>query len=93
MENSVQAHHKHTLGGKVLYDFVAEFVDELTITANDRILVLDHSTSAEWWLCSFRNKMGLVPASYVSLDLPVDWGASIADDGQKWYYFNYKTGI
>ena len=94
MENSVQDHSKRSrVEGRVLYDFVAEFVDELTISAGERIIVLDHSTSSEWWLCSSRDKVGLVPALFLFLDLPLDWGASIAEDEQKWYYFNYSTGI
>ena len=86
-------HRARQIQATVLYNFTGEFDDELSVTTDQRVIVLDHSTSAEWFLCYSQQKKGWVPAIYVKLDLPVDWGANIADDGQKWYYFNYNTGV
>ncbi|PHH84416.1 hypothetical protein CDD83_1969 [Cordyceps sp. RAO-2017] len=55
--------------GQVLYDFMAQGDDEVTIAAGDEVVVLDDSKSEEWWqVRRLKNgKEGVVPSSYVEL--------------------------
>lgn len=58
--------------GTVMYDFTAEREDELTASAKDRVKIL--AQTDEWYLarkCNGRNGEGLIPKSYVTLDIPV----------------------
>lgn len=53
----------------VLYDFMAQGEDEVTVAAGDEVIVLDDSRSEEW--CQVRRvkngKEGVVPSSYVEV--------------------------
>ncbi|KAG8932978.1 cytoskeletal protein binding protein [Tulasnella sp. 418] len=52
----------------VLYDFVADGEDELTVNEGEKLVVVDKEGSDEWWKCrSASGKVGVVPASYVDL--------------------------
>lgn len=55
--------------GKMLFDFMAQGDDEVTVGLNDEILILDDSASDEWWkVRRLKNgKEGVVPANYVEI--------------------------
>lgn len=53
--------------GQVLYDFMAQGDDEVTVAAGDEVMILDESKSDEWWqVRRIKNgKEGVVPSSYI----------------------------
>lgn len=53
--------------GKVVYDFIGESGDELTITAGQIVNILDDKKSKDWWMCELpeTGKKGVVPAQFV----------------------------
>jgi hypothetical protein len=55
--------------GQVLYDFMAQGDDEVTVAVGDEVIVIDDSKSEEWWqVRRLRNgKEGVVPSSYVEI--------------------------
>ena len=55
--------------GKILYDFVAQGDDEVTVGIDDEVVVLDDIKSEEWWMVRrIKNgKEGVVPSSYVEV--------------------------
>ncbi|KAG5930024.1 hypothetical protein E4U42_003327 [Claviceps africana] len=55
--------------GQVLYDFMAQGDDEVTVAAGDEVLIIDDSKSEEWWQVKrLKNgKEGVVPSSYVEI--------------------------
>lgn len=55
--------------GMVLYDFMAQGDDEVTVAAGDDVVILDDSKSDEWWqVRRLKNgKEGVVPSSYVEI--------------------------
>lgn len=55
--------------GLVLYDFMAQGDDEVTVAIGDEVVVIDDSKSEEWWqVRRLKNgKEGVVPSSYVEL--------------------------
>ncbi|KAI4648133.1 hypothetical protein J4E93_004544 [Alternaria ventricosa] len=55
--------------GVMLFDFMAQGDDEVTVGLGDEILVLDDSASDEWWkVRRLKNgKEGVVPANYVEV--------------------------
>lgn len=55
--------------GQVLYDFMAQGDDEVTVAVGDEVIVLDDKKSEEWWMVRhLRNgKEGVVPSSYVEI--------------------------
>ncbi|KAF2850676.1 hypothetical protein T440DRAFT_82153 [Plenodomus tracheiphilus IPT5] len=66
--------------GKMLFDFMAQGDDEVTVGLDDDILILDDSASDEWWkVRRLKNgKEGVVPANYVEITetIPVHNSAS-----------------
>jgi hypothetical protein len=66
------ANAKHQKG-VVLYDFVAQSDDEVTVGVGDEVLVLDDSRSEEWWsVRRIKNgKEGVVPSSYIEVTGPL----------------------
>lgn len=51
---------------EVLFNFTAEYPDELTIDRHDRVKILDKNTNKlGWWLGEFNGKTGLFPSNYV----------------------------
>lgn len=60
---------RHQRKGKVLYDFMAQGQDEVTVAAGDEVIILDDSKSEEWWqLRRLKNgKEGVVPSSYIEI--------------------------
>ncbi|KAI4178007.1 MAG: hypothetical protein LQ343_000091 [Gyalolechia ehrenbergii] len=55
--------------GSILYDFMAQGDDEVTVGIGDDVIVLDDSKSEEWWMVRrLKNgKEGVVPSSYVEI--------------------------
>ena len=55
--------------GQILYDFMAQGDDEVTVAAGDDVIVVDDTKSEEWWMVRrLKNgKEGVVPSTYVEL--------------------------
>ncbi|KAJ5510902.1 SLA1 homology domain 1 SHD1 [Penicillium expansum] len=55
--------------GQILYDFMAQGDDEVTVAVGDEVIVLDDTKSEEWWMVRRlkNNKEGVVPSSYVEV--------------------------
>ncbi|KAK4560829.1 cytoskeletal protein binding protein [Recurvomyces mirabilis] len=55
--------------GKMLYEFMAQGEDEVTVAVDDEVIVLDDRASEEWWkVRRMKNgKEGVVPSSYVEI--------------------------
>lgn len=55
--------------GQMLYEFMAQGEDEVTVAVGDEVIVVDDAKSDEWWLVRrLKNgKEGMVPSSYVEI--------------------------
>ncbi|KAJ6015079.1 hypothetical protein N7540_009670 [Penicillium herquei] len=55
--------------GHILYDFIAQGDDEVTVAVNDEVIVIDDTKSEEWWMVKVlkNGKEGVVPNSYVEI--------------------------
>ncbi|RGP63817.1 hypothetical protein FLONG3_9785 [Fusarium longipes] len=55
--------------GQILYDFMAQGDDEVTVAVGDDVFVLDDTKSEEWWqVRRLKNgKEGVVPSSYIEV--------------------------
>ncbi|EAW15132.1 cytoskeletal protein-binding protein SLA1 [Aspergillus clavatus NRRL 1] len=55
--------------GQVLYDFMAQSDDEVTVGTGDEVVILDDTKSDEWWMVRrIKNgKEGVVPSSYIEI--------------------------
>ncbi|KAI9746062.1 MAG: cytoskeletal protein binding protein [Claussenomyces sp. TS43310] len=55
--------------GQVLYDFVAQGDDEVSVAVDDEVVILDDTKSEEWWqVRRVKNgKEGVVPSSYIEI--------------------------
>ncbi|KAF7543847.1 hypothetical protein G7Z17_g10419 [Cylindrodendrum hubeiense] len=55
--------------GQILYDFMAQGEDEVTVAIGDEVIILDDAKSEEWWqVRRLKNgKEGVVPSSYIEL--------------------------
>lgn len=55
--------------GLMLYEFMAQGEDEVTVAVGDEVIVLDDTASDEWWMVKrLKNgKQGVVPSSYVEI--------------------------
>lgn len=55
--------------GVIMYDFMAQGDDEVTVAEGDEVIVLDDTKSEEWWnVRRIKNgKEGVVPSSYVEI--------------------------
>lgn len=55
--------------GQVLYDFMAQGDDEVTVAVGDEVIILDDSKSEEWWMVRrLKNgREGVVPSSYIEI--------------------------
>ncbi len=53
--------------GHILYDFMAQGEDEVTVAIGDEVIVLDDTKSNEWWMIRrLKNgNEGVVPSSYI----------------------------
>ncbi|KXX73610.1 Actin cytoskeleton-regulatory complex protein sla1 [Madurella mycetomatis] len=74
--------------GVVMYDFMAQGEDEVTVGIGDEVIVLDDTKSDEWWMVRRvkNQKEGVVPSSYIEvtgiLDTPVSAGTSGVNAGK-----------
>ncbi|KAK4649428.1 cytoskeletal protein binding protein [Podospora bellae-mahoneyi] len=74
--------------GVVLYDFLAQGEDEVTVGIGDEVIILDDTKSEEWWMVRrVKNQLeGVVPSSYIEvtgiLDTPVPTSASGINAGR-----------
>lgn len=66
--------------GKMLYDFMAQGDDEVTVAAEDEVIVLDDARSEEWWMVRrLKNgKEGVVPSNYVEITGTIDLPPSMS---------------
>lgn len=55
--------------GVVLYDFMAQGEDEVTVAAGDEVIVVNDTKSEEWWQVRRlkSGKEGVVPSSYIEV--------------------------
>lgn len=55
--------------GHVLYDFMAQGDDEVTVAVGDEVIVLDDTKSEDWWnVRRMKNgKEGVIPSSYIEV--------------------------
>ena len=55
--------------GRMLYEFMAQADDEVSVAVDDEVLVIDDTQSAEWWVVRRlkTGKEGSVPSSYVEI--------------------------
>lgn len=55
--------------GQIVYDFMAQGEDEVTVAAGDEVIIIDDSKSEEWWqVRRLKNgKEGVVPSSYIEI--------------------------
>ena len=55
--------------GKILYDFMAQGDDEVTVAVDDEVAIIDDTKSDEWWMVRRlkNSKEGVVPSSYVEV--------------------------
>ena len=55
--------------GKMLYEFMAQGDDEVTVAVDDEVIIIDDTKSDEWWMVKrLKNgKEGVVPSSYVEI--------------------------
>ncbi|TLD08320.1 uncharacterized protein PgNI_07480 [Pyricularia grisea] len=55
--------------GQVLYDFMAQGDDEVTVAVGDDVIILDDTKSEDWWqVRRVKNgKEGVVPSSYIEV--------------------------
>lgn len=61
--------HSSQKKGTILYDFMAQGDDEVTVAIGDEVIVVDDSKSEEWWqVRRLKNgKEGVVPSSYIEI--------------------------
>lgn len=55
--------------GQILYDFMAQGDDEVSVAIDDEVIILDDTKSEEWWqVRRVKNgKEGVVPSSYIEV--------------------------
>ena len=55
--------------GEVLYDFMAQGEDEVTVAIGDEVIILDDTKSEDWWnVRRVKNgKEGVIPSSYIEV--------------------------
>ncbi|KAF3482121.1 cytoskeleton assembly control protein Sla1 [Arthroderma uncinatum] len=69
--------------GIILYDFMAQGDDEVTVGVDDEVIILDDSRSEEWWMVRrLKNgREGVVPSSYIEITGVVDSSTSGVNAG------------
>ncbi|KAK3337064.1 hypothetical protein B0T19DRAFT_59449 [Cercophora scortea] len=69
--------------GVILYDFMAQGEDEVTVGVGDEVFIIDDSKSDEWWQVRRlkNNKEGVVPSSYIEITGTVDVPAPSSTTG------------
>ena len=53
--------------GKIIYDFIGESADELSVKEGQLVYILNDKKSKDWWMCESvdTGKQGVVPAQFV----------------------------
>lgn len=66
--------------GKMIYEFMSQGDDEVTVAEGDEVIILDDTKSEEWWMVRrIKNgKEGVVPSNYVDIIGTVPAPAPIA---------------
>ncbi|CEP60484.1 cytoskeletal protein-binding protein SLA1 LALA0_S01e11958g [Lachancea lanzarotensis] len=61
------AKKSHRKQGKVVYDFIGESNDELTVKEGQIVYILDDKKSPDWWMCESteNGRKGVIPAQFV----------------------------
>ncbi|SCU84566.1 LAFA_0D10682g1_1 [Lachancea sp. 'fantastica'] len=61
------AKKSHRKQGKVVYDFIGESNDELTVKEGQVVYILDDKKSPDWWMCESteNGRKGVIPAQFV----------------------------
>lgn len=69
--------------GIVLYDFLAQGEDEVTVGIGDEVIILDDTKSEEWWMVRRVKNLteGVVPSSYIEVTGVLDTQASTSTAG------------
>jgi len=69
--------------GKILYDFMAQGDDEVTVAVGDEVIIIDDAKSEEWWQVRRvkNNKEGVVPSSYIEITGTTDAPAPSSSTG------------
>ncbi|EFR02085.1 cytoskeleton assembly control protein SLA1 [Nannizzia gypsea CBS 118893] len=69
--------------GIILYDFVAQGEDEVSVGVDDQVIILDDSRSEEWWMIRRvkNGREGVVPSSYIEITGVADSGLSGVNAG------------
>ena len=77
----------------VLFQFTAEADDELTVASGMRVHVLQPGN--DWCLVedTATAARGLVPATYIAVDLPPGWGRGTDVETGHPFYHNAGTGV
>ncbi|SCU93755.1 LADA_0G04742g1_1 [Lachancea dasiensis] len=79
-----------TKQGKVVYDFIGESGDELTVKEGQVVHILDDKRSQDWWMCELpeTGRKGVVPAQFIEPINQLSYMASSLKDLTK---SNQKT--
>ncbi|KAK3330861.1 hypothetical protein B0H66DRAFT_77285 [Apodospora peruviana] len=69
--------------GVMLYDFMAQGDDEVTVGVGDEVIIIDDSKSDEWWQVRRlkNNNEGVVPSSYIEVTGTIDIPAAPSTSG------------
>ena len=69
--------------GVILYDFMAQGDDEVTVAIGDEVIIVDDSKSEDWWqVRRLKNgKNGVVPSSYIEITGTVPVAADSSTSG------------
>ncbi|KAM5457581.1 cytoskeletal protein binding protein [Microsporum audouinii] len=69
--------------GIILYDFIAQGEDEVSVGVDDEVVILDDTRSEEWWMVKrLKNgREGVVPSSYIEITGVADSGSSGVNAG------------
>lgn len=63
--------------GQVLYDFIAESQDELSVKQGQTVYILNDKKSRDWWMCELvsTGQKGVVPAQFIEPSKEKDSGS------------------
>ncbi|KAG0662452.1 cytoskeletal protein binding protein [Monosporozyma unispora] len=60
--------------GRILFDFIAESQDELTVKTGDIVYIINDKKSPDWWMCEnvSTGQKGVIPAQFVEPSAPAN---------------------
>ncbi|SCU92788.1 LAME_0F01486g1_1 [Lachancea meyersii CBS 8951] len=84
------AKSSHRKQGKVIYDFIGESNDELTVKEGQIVHILDDKKSQDWWMCELTDtgRKGVIPAQFVE---PINQLSYMANSLRSSSKFNKKS--